>query len=542
MFMLQKRGVGLGSTLLVTAIVAILGFALAAASVTHINLMSRADNSSAALALARNAIATTLGHLCTDKAFKQTITVTGPDGSKAQLTFDDPSLGIPLSLNNLTGPASTLAADGQVVPLQGAYLVARAKVRGVTRQVRALYNLPPFPYAAASDGPILSPGNLVVGALKEGQDPNEPPANLLPADLLTNDTGASALTLGPSTSIRGDLRSGGGVSLDPGTRVAGRVLTDQDRLAVPEMKAASYDPVTLGQPYADLDESYPETTFTGTLRRDGNVTVTGPLKLDRALVFVTGNLNLQGGVKGSGILVTLGNLTVTGQADIEPDSRVALLCGGKLDLQGSGPASSNIKGLVYAEGGVSAKQLKLRGALVARNAPPVMLDSSRLLNDGVALQPGYGVLPAGPPRQQTGFIVGERLRIDPPSHPAGAPGKTYSYIKANVTLFWDGMIDITAQQFNFKWDDVLGEWVPDTPAVVDLPSTGKVPFTGGTSHLGTYGWKPPVPPDVDEWRIDEPGGGSGAASGTYTLKLDPAELMPTKDRIRALMWLEGAPQ
>lgn len=549
--MARRRGVGLGTTLIVTAIVALLGFALAGASVTHINLMTHTGNASMALDLARSSVHVALGHLFTDKDFRQTVTVNGPGGAVGQLTFDPAqaaSLGIPLSENNLTGGSSKLAADNQMVPEEGAYLVGVATVRGVTRRVKAVVHLPPFPFAAASDGPIVSPGSLVVGSLRPGQDPNSPPNRLLPADLLTNDTGMAALTLGPATTVRGDLRSGGGVSLDPGVQVGGRVLTSQAPRLVPSMSVTALDPdqpAPNGHPFLALEPTYPATTFTGTLRGTGTVTVNGRLKLDRALVYIDGNLEINGGVDGTGVLVTTGNLTVNGQANVVADSRVAMLSQGKITLAGNGPAGSSIKGLVYAEGGVDAKQLKLQGALVARNLPPVQLDRARVLNDGGLLQPPFNTLPHGEPEPQVRWVVGSGSELMggeptagyPPTTPPGPSDPTQvSKSKIEVKIGRDGKISgtVTTCVWTYNTTSLTWDFTQDEPVQFD-PSR--------LVELVPFGYIAPGDPrhDPSKDNIFNPESSAPPSSTpTYPLVLDPAELLPTKDRARILIWREGA--
>lgn len=579
---MKKRGVGLGSTLLVTAIVALLGFALAAASVTHISLMTRTGNTSSALDLARSATQLAMGHLFTDKTWKGTVSYTGPDGtSKAYVTFlpsDAASLGLPLSLNNLAGATSTQAADGQLLPQEAAYIVSSARVNGMTRQVRAVVHLPPFPFAAASDGPILSPGNLVVGSLKPGQDPNSPPDKLMPSDLMSNDTTPVALTLGPATTIRGDVRAGGGVSIDPGTIISGKVLTQQSPRTVPAMDPAKYDPAVLNQPYVDLESTYPEsTTFTGTLKRAGDVTVNGDLKLDRGLVFITGDMTINGGVSGAGILVVLGDLTVKGQTNVQADSRVAILSKGLVSLEGQGTASSIVKGLIYSEKGVSAKQLKLQGALVARNpappaqGPPVTLDKVRLLNDGAMLQPDYGVLANGGEDQndagyfdsQSGTLqTGDVSRaLAPPSAPTQpADGDTLSYTQYLLTYRPDGLIGVTTISVTFTYSDSSSQLPTQVPGIYLTPTPGPQPVNGkgewikdpiqmGAPMTMTQGEFQNL---VNQNNVDYPNSSwnpnspyqaqtnpTGPLPTTFTVKLDPAELLPTQDRARVLLWRES---
>lgn len=382
--------------MLVVSLVATLGFLIAGASVTHLRLMSRAENTAYALDLARSAAHLGIERIFSDRTFgsrsdrDSTLNVRlpgAPAGSEAWLTFDAAraaALGLPPSVNNLDGTESRTAADGQVVPTQSVYLVAEARCRGVSRQACVLLYKPSFPYAASSDGPIISSGGLQVASRDAATPLGTPVEQMKPADIQSNATGARAIVLGPNSVIHGDLRASGGIQLDAegGTRVLGELWENQDPRALPGLRAEDYDP---GANAVGLQSFYSQPTFTGKLRRAGSLAVTGDLELQGALLYVDGDLTVTGGLKGSGVVVTTGELTVTGQTEMTSADKVAVLSRGRISLQGQGEQGSNLRGVVYTEGGLEARRLRLEGALVSRSREQdVQLEQVTLLRDADA--------------------------------------------------------------------------------------------------------------------------------------------------------------
>ncbi len=415
----------LGTTLVVAVLVATLGLIMASASITHLQLMARMHNEATARDLARSAL-----HLAIDRVFTRAeygtagesleVALPGVEGV-AVLAFGEPEaelLKLSRSTNNLLGASSVTAADGQTVPAEACYLVAEGRCRGVTRRVEAILARPPFPYAVASDGPIVSAGGLEVGS----RDPADP-ARLLPADVLSNAPGQSVV-LGPECTIKGDIRAHGQIQLDPagGTLVEGQVLPNQDASEVPPLEAASFDP---GATAAPLQAHYTRADLTGRLRSSGPVTVAGDLALEGALLYVDGDLTVGGSLTGSGIVVTTGRLTVGAQADVAAADKVALLAQGGIRLQGQGKSGSRLRGLVYTEGPLEATQIRLEGALVAREAQSqVSLRDVAVLRDPAAsrveVQTGAGGDLQG--------LVGKYVFMDDQGHVAVGHGGAWQQL------------------------------------------------------------------------------------------------------------------
>ncbi|MCE7872436.1 hypothetical protein DYH09_18940 [bacterium CPR1] len=393
----HRRGVGLGTVLVVVALVGTLGMALAGVSVQHLSLMARSLNRSQALDLARSAMAMGLERVLTDNAYgtrpgeDTTLTFTDSLGQKGQLTFDQGKAGqlkIPYSINNLNGTGPVPAYDGDVIPHKSVHLVAVGKTRsGVTRSVEVMLRLPPYPYAAASDFSIDASG-IIVGGLDPGAPLGMPRGRLRPASIFSNAKGRHAVKLGDRSTVAGDLLAQGEIEVDRGASVAGQVREQQEPRDLPKIKIEDYDPIVKGRPYFPMDGVYPDgLTFTGELRREGDLTIEGSMGLQGAVMFVDGAVNIAGALTGKGVLVATGNITINDHAELSAQDRVALISKKKLTLKGGGYRSSLIQGMLYSEGGFEADQLTLRGVLIARDGghnsgkPEVKLTNSRVIKD-----------------------------------------------------------------------------------------------------------------------------------------------------------------
>lgn len=397
---MKQRGISLGSTLLVVSLVACLGMAMASLSMTHLNLSSRTLNAARARDLARAVTALAIERIQSDPTFgteagqERTLTVAFAEDPAGDgwLSFDQDEatlLGRATSLNNLAGASSVTAPDGRVVPAEGVYLVAVGTFRGVSRRVVTMLHVPAFPYAAASDGPIISQGNLLVGAVEEDAPAPGTPEDLLPANLLSNAPGDGSMVLGPDSTITGDLLAAGAIELD-GTEVLGQVLPHADPQPLPRIALDDYDPLLTGQAFSALEGSYSSPDrplmFSGVLRRQGDVVIEADVDLRGAVLFVDGNVTIRGGLEGRGLLASTGSLTVERHTDMQAGDQLALLVGGKVDLRGRGRHSSTLRGLVYSEGGLEARQLTLRGTLIsnrgeAAEGSQVQLEQAALLRD-----------------------------------------------------------------------------------------------------------------------------------------------------------------
>ncbi|NDD28169.1 MAG: hypothetical protein EB084_07880 [Proteobacteria bacterium] len=567
----RRRAFGLAGALAVVGLVTAIAFVVASASVSHLQLSNHALNEAHAQDAARSAISLAIARMMrtsdygTAAGADRTITVhlpEAPEKSGASLTFDPDQakkLGVPLSTNNLLGKTSVAVLDGQVVPTQAARLIAVGTCCGVTRQVEAMLHIPPFPYAACCDGAIVSAGGLQVASRDANTPPDTPISKMKPADVLCNAQGKNAIALGPDTIINGDLRAGGGISLDPngGTRVMGQVLQNQARRTVPTIKAEDYDP---GTDATELTATYTSPHFTGKLRSTGNVTILGDTTLDGAVLYVNGDLTINGSLKGTGIIVTTGKLNIVGQADMASADKVAVVAKGDVRIEGRGQSTSRLRGVVYTEGSLVAQQLRLEGALLSHTegtTSQVRLEQASLLRDPTASRVEVSVK-----TQTTTTTTLSKSNFD---LAIGADGKTYNHwllspfevpdntsryywhhlgvnwsgTTANVTLCKNsvapnqrnsyinarvGEVSLTADELKNgggNVDRILGVLNDRLPGSTD-PTTYDLAWLQKKMGLS-----------VETRETTTTTGGP-----TSVVTVDPSELLPLSDRVRIVLWRE----
>ena len=403
-----RRGVNLGTTLLVIAILVLLLFGLVGVGVQHVQFLNGMTNSDMALQLARSAVSQSVEKLIAQEGYGvnttgatiKVLASAGPDGAAGELTFDPSvSLGdnVPLSSNNLAGNSSvasndTLTSPPPLVPAGAARLVGVGRCGGVTRKVEAYLVIPAFPYALASNGPV-SAQDLLVGGVASAPNSTLPnPDELLPASVLSNASGI-AIQFGSGTNVTGDVVVVGNVQRNnTGVDIHGQVKQDQPLQTIPSFNLSSYDPATNGLAYGDL----PNSTYTGgrtyssIMRRQGDVAFTGGVILQDAVLFVNGSLSVSGGLQGSGLVVATGNVSLDGSNSLVgtqgTQSGLALLAGGNLIVQGASRGSSFFQGILYTAGACQASDITVVGSLVCNGTQISQLTNVALINSGTSIQ------------------------------------------------------------------------------------------------------------------------------------------------------------
>ena len=118
----------------------------------------------------------------------------------------------------------------------------------------------------------------------------------------------------------------------------------------------------------------------GAARHEGDFVINEDIVLDGTILFVDGNLTVNGGIQGTGLLVVDGDISVSSGVSLEGATEVAVISAGKVVLRGAGPKRSSIRGLFYAEGGLLAEEITLVGAMIASGPEAsVELVNSRVL-------------------------------------------------------------------------------------------------------------------------------------------------------------------
>lgn len=373
------RGWSLATTLMLVAVLMAFGLTVVAVSLHSLSVSLRVGNLERARQMAESAISVAIEKLLIDSAYgvsrqagADLEVIPRSHNCQGQLTFRRGS-EVPFSTNNLAGNTTQAGYGGRAVPAHSAHLIGWGQSGGVQRCIETVVTMPPFPYAVACSGPLESQGYLNLAGIAARQElnassPDVSPQKLLPAHLVSNGVGADAVKLGPETSISGDLRSAGGIVLDPvGTQVRGQIVRNGAQQVIPELSVASLDPLRLGRSQvARLDAAAVDApAFQGFIRRQGNLTIDHGLVLDNGVLFVDGDLSIRGGIRGVGAVLATGQVQVAGGASLSSDDRLALVSGGALSLCG-GPDNSYFQGMIYSGGSFQADQITLVGALIVQ--------------------------------------------------------------------------------------------------------------------------------------------------------------------------------
>jgi hypothetical protein len=385
----KRRGGSLAFVLVVCTLAFLTAFVLAGSTSAHLSFANRSSRVVRARLLAEAAVTRAVSALQTDPSFGsqgEAIEVSlpgNPEGALGRLSFD-PS-GEAFSTFNLESDTSCPGFQARIVPAHSVHLVGEGTCLGVRRRVEAIVTLPPYPYAIASSGPIVSDGELLVGSLS-GQESSGPITadTLYPAHLASNDSLESSITLGPQTTIVGDVRSAGGLQFSEGVVVKGQTLSYGEPVALPEIDLETYDPALSQTGYQTLPSELSTTTIAGTARADGDVTVYGDLTLEQGKLYVDGHLTVRGPISGQGLIVALDGVTVYTGARISGGQAV-LLSGADVLLKGGGPLGSFFQGMVYSEGGFEASDITVVGSFISKGeSSGIKLSNARVLGDSAA--------------------------------------------------------------------------------------------------------------------------------------------------------------
>ncbi len=399
----NKRGSGLATVLLVTAIATTLAFTTVGLSFHHLSATTRMGNGYYAKNLAEAALAKAIDKIMTDQDYGRTVTADttirinfpdAPAGSYGLLTFDSaeaqnynnsqPGARLPGCFNNLLSDTPRLAPEANV-PGHAVFLSAVGVCKGSTRRIDTVVYVPKFPWALAASGSIRSTGDIFLASVRKGGDPNVD-ADLLPASLATNSAiGDKAVEFaGTNITIKGDLQSHSGAKLG-NALILGEKRLNAATITLPSLNIADYDTKNKNgvSNLADIQTSAPVKGFA---HRSGDLLCADSLVLDGAVLYVDGNLNVSGGIKGTGAVIVKGKTTVAGTSSFVGDNKLALLSEGDVAITGTSDNPSHFNGLLYSEGNLSASHTNLVGTVIANDKTggsggQISLDKSKIIQD-----------------------------------------------------------------------------------------------------------------------------------------------------------------
>lgn len=380
----RVRAAMLIQVLMMLLLITVLSAAVSSLIFVHLRWATHTDNQNRARNAAQSALNMAIARLAGDQEFAEDL-VWQEGEERGILTFDATS-GKPYSVNNTrssvgvecwTGGANW--GQGVVLP-NSCHLVAVGTCRNARYVAEANVAFPPYPYALASSGPVISEGVLEVLGVDSFADAADgvSPSERREGHIVSNSSDASAVRLSSQAKVSGDVRAVGGVELG-GATVEGQVKTGQQAADLPSLDIASYDPRRFDDSY-NLELSPSDAESRGVLEASllrvrvdthGNtLNLNHGVKLDDGMLFVDGDVVIRGGVTGKGAIVATGKVTIYGASALEGDS-TAVVSGGGVVLDGQGLGVSKFQGLVATEGDFEADSTSIVGAYLAAGRDPV---------------------------------------------------------------------------------------------------------------------------------------------------------------------------
>jgi hypothetical protein len=110
-------------------------------------------------------------------------------------------------------------------------------------------------------------------------------------------------------------------------------------------------------------------TLEGYCRASMGYVVSGNLTLNSAVLYVDGDLTVNGAIMGTGAIFVTGRTTVNAAqqaSDLSADNVVALASLGDVTLTAQSRANNFFRGVIYTEGNFTASHISLMGSFVAR--------------------------------------------------------------------------------------------------------------------------------------------------------------------------------
>ncbi|MCA9791178.1 MAG: hypothetical protein KC910_05260 [Candidatus Eremiobacteraeota bacterium] len=379
---MSRRGLALLPVLMVGLLLLLFGLTLVNLATVNYRAAAIRFDQQVALEGARAGVDEVAAELMNDVDFGkagQAVSQTLADGCTYRVTF---AVGPePYSVNNLDGLGTASGWNGRTVPPHCAHLVAVATTRtGRRRIVESVVTLETIPYTLAGSGTVSGDSITVAGAdslvsALAGDNP-------LPAHVYSDSSSGTAITLSGPSVVSGDVRTPGGVSLDPLTTVGGTVDPGASSVQLPLLDIQSFSNVSFpgvqvvpGGSYGLLSPvnttggpGLPAThVLSGPVYIDGSVHLTGNVLLQNAFVFVdgSGDFEVDGMLTGTGSLFVTGDTSFLGAAVLDQDNKIAVFGQGTIEI----PTGSFFQGALYSNAGITtATNMTVLGSVIA-NGP-----------------------------------------------------------------------------------------------------------------------------------------------------------------------------
>lgn len=548
----RRRGATIGSYLAALTVFAIFFLTMVTVSTQHLHFSGMAYQQQAAKNLAEAAIHRALIRILDSP--NQNFGVQGlvsevvrvdnslyPPGSQGIVSFHRPTClaqRIPWSLNNFNGAGQILGSLQRTVPLNTLHLVGTGRCGDAKKTLEALFYIPPFPSALASEGPILSTGPLLVAGVKDpskfpGHYAALPPEEKSPSHVFSNSHDSVAVDLGSGADIKGNVGAVGGVRLASNAKVAGERRPYSDPQPIPK--------IDMDAVFARLDQQVGKEVLGSSIagnyslewnaQCESDLAIHGSLELHQGVLFVKGDLTVDGGVTGSGVIYVGGETTIRRGADFRSSDQLALMSRGKIVLDGAGQNDFFFQGLLYCEQEVVARNITVLGACIARGLGGLTFENANALNAPVTVSLIEGMeLRNGSDDDTVQIIVRVEERHPVTRQPLSYKVQLRGYsddvgtndgpVTLSPPIEGHGLKNYAEVKSFIQNSDrsVWGAWAKNA-FTLDWYWTGSDPLL---QYLETLAGRLPDP------------------NHQFTLNLNPNEVVGILDRSRVLLWQEVA--
>lgn len=395
MVRVRVRGISLMSALLLITMVMLIAATMAGVFTLNVNITNRVSNSSVALSEAEAGLAEVLYQITRDENIEgdgnqenpkitwglngETVqgTITPgmqPDEAYHVVTFDTGS-SYPYSTNNTTLDNDS-GYDGRVVPDGMLHIISTGYCKGQYRTIECVVEKPPFPFGLATSGLIDSetPMRVLGTSSQAGYSPGEEDR---PGHLLCNSPEGVKIGTrdGFSTEISGFVKSSGPVDIEQPAVVRGGVQSFAEGTDLVDIDIQDFD--LAGEPgvVTIVDSTYNEDQVLDVMYRysGSGLRYAGDVELQQAMLYIDGDLTIDGELKGEGLIVVTGNVRLNSGTELRGSDKMALIAGGNVVVDGEVDSAGNsnyFSGLVYTEGNLNAKNITIVGNAVVNSPDP----------------------------------------------------------------------------------------------------------------------------------------------------------------------------
>lgn len=382
----RAKGLSLLSVLVLISIVMVVAAAMTGVFTLNMNITQKASNGTIALSEAEAGVTEVLYQVTREGNVKErngknpevtwgqsgeTIrgTITPemrPTEAYHVVTFDTKS-SFPYSTNN-----TTLKNDegylGRIVPDGMIHVISTGYCKGQYRTVECVLEKPPFPFGLGTSGPVVSVDPITIKGTSTAAayDPNKDGDR--PGHLLCNSKEGVTIggLKGKKTEISGFVKSAGPVSIAQPAEVKGGIRTYADASTLTDINVASFD--LDGQPGV---VTIVDSVYTQEQKLDVMYKYSGPelhylrsVALEKAMLYVDGDLTIDGPVTGEGLIVVNGNAHFKSGTALAGSNKMAVLASGDVTIEGN---NNYFMGLVYCEGNLKASNISILGTAIVNS-------------------------------------------------------------------------------------------------------------------------------------------------------------------------------